>query len=163
MTNKLPPKPDFMTQEAWDALMATRSTESIRANSRMHADTIRNDGWGDQDSTQGGPTCLLTTVGRKSGQPRTSPVNYMLDGDNIIVVGSIAGLDRHPLWALNLDANNEAEIEMREGNRQVTARKVTGAERLELWPRLTEFFPLWGHFQQYCDREFKVFIMTPKK
>ena len=162
MTNKLPPKPDFMTQEAWDALMATRSVESIRGNSRFQTEAIRAQGWADQDSTQGGPTCLLTTIGRKSGQPKTTPVNFMQEGDDIFIVGSIAGLDRHPLWVLNLEANEAVEIEMSDAKYQAKVRKVTGDERAELWPRLTAFFPLWGHFQKYCDREFSVFRVSPK-
>lgn len=158
MTTNLPPKPDFMPQDAWDALMSTRTVEGIKAGSQMQLESIRNGEW----ETQGGPTCLLTTIGRKSGDPKTTPVNYKKDGDNLYVVGSLAGLERHPLWVLNLDAHREAVIELREDKWEVTAQKVEGAEREKVWPSLTEFFPLWGHFQKYCDREFMVFLLIPK-
>lgn len=159
---KIPPKPDFMDQEAWDALIANRSVNAIRSSSHQHLAAIESQGWGDSDETQGGPTCLITTTGRKSGEPRTTPINYMREGDDLYVVGSIAGLDRHPLWALNLDADNDAEVEVLGEKWPVKARRITGKEREELWPRLTGFFPLWGHFQKYCDREFMVFVLTPR-
>jgi len=164
MSAKEIPKPDFMGQEEWDLLVKTRSPEIIRFGSRAHVQQyLENDGEGDTFYTQGGPTLLLATTGRKSGKEHVSPVNFMEDGDDVIVVGSIAGLERHPNWALNLDAKPEAWVQVKARRWDVTARKVEGQERAELWPRLTEFFPLWGHFQKYSDREFFVFILSPKQ
>jgi deazaflavin-dependent oxidoreductase (nitroreductase family) len=156
-----PPKPDFMTEEAWGALMAARRPEIIRAGG--HAQVLRyleTNGEG-ADATQGGPTLLLTTIGRKSGKEVITPVNYMEHGDSVIVVGSIAGLSMHPHWVLNLEKNPRGWVQIRDRKWAATARKVVGEERSALWPALTAHFPLWGHFQKYCDREFGVFILSP--
>ena len=87
----------------------------------------------------------------------------MQDGEDVMVVGSMAGIEQHPYWALNLDANPEAWVQVKDRRWNVTARKVEGEERAALWPRLTKFFPLWGHFQKYCEREFMVFVLSPRK
>ena len=163
MTAKRPPKPDFMGEDEWEAIMKARTPEIIRASSHAHAKAyLDSNGEGNTYLTQGGPTLLLTTIGRKSGDERISPTNFMPDGEDVIVVGSIAGLDRHPHWALNLDARPEGWVQVKARKWPVTARKVVGEERKQLWPRLTEYFPLWNHFQTYCDREFFVFTLSPK-
>jgi deazaflavin-dependent oxidoreductase (nitroreductase family) len=153
-----------MGEAEWDLLMKTRSPEIIRFGSRAHVQNyLETNGEGDTYLTQGGPTLLLATTGRKSGKEHISPVNFMQDGEDVIVVGSIAGLEHHPHWALNLDARPEGWVQVKARRWDVTARKVVGAEREELWPRLTKHFPLWGHFQKYSDREFFVFVLSPKK
>ena len=164
MTAKTIPKPDFMSEENWDLLMKTRSPEIIRLGSRAHVQQYMDaNGEGDTFITQGGPTLLLATTGRKSGEEHISPANFMQDGEDVIVVGSIAGLEKHPHWALNLDAKPEGWVQVKARRWPVTARKVFGEERSALWPRLIEFFPLWGHFQKYSDREFFVFVLSPAK
>jgi len=164
MAAKEIPKPDFMDEAEWELLVKTRSPEIIRFGSRAHVQTyLETNGEGDSYLTQGGPTLLLATTGRKSGQEHISPANFMQDGDDVIVVGSIAGLEKHPHWALNLDAQPEGWVQVKARRWEVTARKVVGKEREELWPRLTAYFPLWGHFQKYSEREFFVFVLSPKK
>ena len=158
------PKPDFMAQEAWDALMATRDAAIIRSLSKQHVQAyLELDGGGDTYLTQGGPTLLLGMTGRKSGDEVIAPVNFMENGDDVVVVGSIAGLDRHPLWVLNLEANPKAWVQVKAKRWPVIARKLVGEERAAIWPRLVDFFPLWGHFQKYCDREFSVFALSPRE
>jgi deazaflavin-dependent oxidoreductase (nitroreductase family) len=157
------PKPDFMDDAAWEMLMKTRSPEIIRLGSRAHVKTyLERGGEGDIFYTQGAPTLLLTTTGRKSGEDQVSPVNFMQHGDDLVVVGSIAGLERHPHWALNLDAKPEGWVQVRARRWPVNARKLVGEERQKLWPSLIEYFPLWGHFQKYSDREFFVFVLSAK-
>ena len=161
MSEQQIPKPDFMEDEAWEALMSGRKHESIRDSSRAHVKLYLETGGGEGTyTTQGGPTLLLGTTGRKTGNEVISPVNFMPDGDDVIVVGSEAGLPNDPHWARNLDKNPQAWVQMKDRRWDVTARKVAGEERAELWPRLTSFFRLWGHFQKYCDREFPVFVLS---
>lgn len=155
------PKPDFMTDEAWQALLAARDHGIIRAAGLDHARRYRESGGQGEDATQGGPTIVLTTIGRKSGREVTTAINYLARGDDIIVVGSLAGLSMHPHWALNLDKTPRGWLQLHDRRWAVNARKVTGEERAKLWPSLTEHFPLWGHFQKYSDREFSVFILSP--
>jgi len=159
------PKPDFMEQEAWDILIKTSDDPAIiKLGARAHVQMyLEADGEGDIFITQGGPTLLLTATGRKSGQELISPANFYTDGDDVVVVGSIAGLPNHPNWALNLAANPEASVQVKARKWPVTARRLEGDERAALWPKLVDFFPLWGHFQKYSDREFFVFVLSPRE
>lgn len=156
------PKPDFLDQERWDALIANRDVEKIRAASKAHVEAYIATGGSDETYvTQGGPTLLLWNTGRKTGREIIAPCNFMQDGDDVIVVGSIAGLAKHPHWALNLEAKPEGQVQVRDKRWKVKARKLEGAARRAMWPRLVEHFPLWGHFQKYCEREFMVFVLSP--
>ena len=108
MSPQAVPKPDFMEQEAWDNLMATRDAAIIRGISKEHVKRyLELDGGGDTFLTQGSPTLLLGMTGRKSGNEVIAPVNYMPKGDDVYVVGSIAGLDRHP--ALGPEPRRQSE------------------------------------------------------
>lgn len=158
------PKPDFMEQQDWDNLMAARDPAIIRMAARAHVQAyLDEDGAGATYLTQGAPTCLVGTTGRRSGKEQIAPANFFQEGDDLYVVGSIAGNDRHPAWALNLDAERNAWVQVKDRRRPVAAHKLEGEARSEIWPRLTEFFPLWGHFQKYCDREFMVFRLAPRE
>lgn len=155
------PKPDFMTEADWAAFLESRTAEAIRAGGKEQVrNYLATKGEG-ADETMGGPTLLLTTIGRKTGKEATVPANYMQHGEDVIVVGSLAGLEHHPYWALNLEANPRAWVQIRERRWEVRARKVDAEERARLWPILTNHFFFWGHFQKYSEREFKVFVLSP--
>jgi deazaflavin-dependent oxidoreductase (nitroreductase family) len=113
--------------------------------------------------TLGGPTLLLTTIGRKSGREITTPLNYVKRGDSLFVVGSLFGFDDEPRWALNLEKTPHARVQVGADKWEVEARRATPEEKKQLWPMLIKHFPLWGHFQEHCDRDFKVFILSRKK
>ena len=85
----------------------------------------------------GQPVLLLETVGRRTGQPRTTPVQYLADGDTFVVVASNAGAARPPAWYLNLRANPHARIRVGARSIDVRAQEATAQERAELWQRLT--------------------------
>lgn len=164
MSQKVPPKPDFMTEEQWDITLKGRiSPEATRVAGREHARRYQATAGGEgTDTTQGGLTLLLTTIGRKSGREIVTPVNYVQDGDNMIVVGSLFGFDEHPHWVLNLEKTPRGWIQLKDRKWPVTAHRATPEEKNQLWPRLTKEFPLWGHFQKYSDRDFRVFILSPQ-
>src|SRR5215210_9241762 len=82
------------------------------------------------------PVLLLTTTGRKSGEPRTAPVVYLAEGERLIVIGSNAGNARAPAWALNLRAHPAATVEVAADRREVLARVAEGDERAELWRKM---------------------------
>ena len=82
----------------------------------------------------GGPVLLLTTLGRKSGRSRTTPLLYVQESTNWIVVGSNGGDDRHPAWWLNLKADANATIQVKGKVERVRAREATEEERVALWP-----------------------------
>lgn len=106
---------------------------------------------------------LVTTTGRRSGQPRVTPLKYIHEGDGYFVVGSNWGDDRQPAWALNLLADPHATVEIGGERLPVTARHIQGEERAMTWPRLVELWPPYGTYAaKVGSRELPVFLLTPR-
>jgi deazaflavin-dependent oxidoreductase (nitroreductase family) len=104
---------------------------------------------------------LLTTTGRKSGRPRTVPLQYFRDGEDLAVVGSNAGDDRHPAWWLNLQAHPEAKVQIGAGNRPVQARLATPEEKARIWPEVTAVYPGYDEYQTRTSREIPLVLLRP--
>lgn len=109
-----------------------------------------------------GSVLLLTTTGRKSGQPRQVPVLYLRDGQDLWVMGSSYGRPRHPAWSSNLLADPDAVVRIRGRERRVRARLASDEERRALWPRLLELYPAWEAYATWTDRSFRVFCLEPR-
>jgi deazaflavin-dependent oxidoreductase (nitroreductase family) len=107
------------------------------------------------------PICLLTTTGRKTGQPRTVPLCYMDDGRDIVLVASKGGLPANPQWYGNIRANPVVEIEIGKKRSAYRARKATSAERDRLWPELVELYADFASYQAWTDRQIPVVICAP--
>ncbi len=107
------------------------------------------------------PVLLLTTTGRKSGQPRTAPIVYLADGDNVVLINTNAGNAKIPAWSLNLEANPEAEVELGRKRLPVRARVAEGEERADLWRKHVEQFAGFDSYEQKLDREPSVFVLEP--
>jgi deazaflavin-dependent oxidoreductase (nitroreductase family) len=108
-----------------------------------------------------GPVLLLTTTGRKSGEPRTSPVLYLADGERYVVINTNAGNAKTPAWSLNLRANPDAEIDVRGKRTKVRARIAEGEERADLWRSHMEQYSGWDYYESKLDREIGVFVLEP--
>jgi deazaflavin-dependent oxidoreductase (nitroreductase family) len=113
------------------------------------------------NSVKGAPVLLLDHVGRKTGTKRTSPVLYLEDGANVVIVGSRGGSDAMPAWFINLMARPETTIQIGPERRSVTARQATGEERDRLWPRLVEMYPDYEAYQRRTDRKIPLVILSP--
>src|SRR5688572_13699267 len=84
---------------------------------------------------KGVPICLLTTLGRKSGQPRTAPLLYLRDAERVVVVASQGGLPRNPQWYLNVLEHPDVTVQIGRTKRSMRARVADETERSALWPR----------------------------
>jgi deazaflavin-dependent oxidoreductase (nitroreductase family) len=100
-------------------------------------------------ATVGIPLLLLETVGRRTGEPRSTPLIYAAQGAGFIVAGSNWGQRRPPGWVLNLLDRPEAVVSVRGTRVAVRARRLEGAERDEAWPLLLE---LWPAYDEYAAR-----------
>lgn len=104
------------------------------------------------------PSLLITTTGRRSGQPRTQPLLYALDGDAFVVVGSNWGQAHHPAWSSNLLADPNAVVEIEGSRYPVRAKLVDGAERDRLWAVVRSMWPAYATYQQRAsDRQIRLF------
>jgi len=108
------------------------------------------------------PVLLLTTTGRRSGQPRTAPVVYLADDDRFVVINTNAGNGKIPAWSLNLAAEPEAEVEVGRRRIAVRARVAEGEERAELWRRHNEQYAGFDDYEARLDREPKVIVLEPR-
>lgn len=109
------------------------------------------------------PTLLLDHVGRKSGRTFTTPLLYLEDGPNLVIVASQGGLPKNPQWYPNLVAHPETTVRVRrEGVRRVRARPADAAERAELWPRLVELYADFAKYAKWTDREIPVVVLEPR-
>ncbi|MFQ5458576.1 MAG: nitroreductase family deazaflavin-dependent oxidoreductase [Myxococcota bacterium] len=106
---------------------------------------------------------LLTTTGRKSGLPRTTPLLYLKDGDNVVIVASKAGMPHHPQWYLNVQARPEVTVEIGAEKIPMTARMASPGEKASLWPRLVEIYPSYDDYQARTDRDIPVLILSRKR
>jgi deazaflavin-dependent oxidoreductase (nitroreductase family) len=102
---------------------------------------------------------LLTTTGRKSGEPRTRPLIQRADNGNWILVASDGGAPDHPAWFKNLQANPEATIEVRAEEIPVRARVAHGDERERLWKLMNDVWPDYDVYQEKTDREIPVVVL----
>jgi deazaflavin-dependent oxidoreductase (nitroreductase family) len=103
---------------------------------------------------------LLTTTGRKTGQPRSAPMIAVPDGEDLLLVGSNFGKPDHPNWTANLIANPEATVQVRGHSFPVTATLLTGHERTDAWRIATEAWPAYDDYQTRSGREIRLFRVT---
>ncbi|HET7509898.1 MAG TPA: nitroreductase family deazaflavin-dependent oxidoreductase [Solirubrobacterales bacterium] len=111
-----------------------------------------------------GPVLLLTTTGRKSGEKRTAPVLYLEDAGRYVVINTNAGNLRLPAWSLNLDADPEAEVEIRGKRIAVRARAAEGEERAELWRKHNQQYAGFDDYEEMLagDRPITVYVLEPR-
>ena len=106
---------------------------------------------------------LLTTVGRRSGEERITPVMYHRDGDRYVVVASKGGAPDHPAWYRNLTANPLARVEVgaETGTEtfEVRAREAEGEERERLYAERVAIAPGFGEYTRMTSRQIPVMIL----
>ncbi len=102
---------------------------------------------------------LLTTIGRKSGQERETPLLYVPDGDRFVVVASNAGDQRNPAWWLNLEAKPEARIQVGPERFAVRARRADPAETERLWPVLDAAYGSYPDYRKRANRDIPIVLL----
>jgi deazaflavin-dependent oxidoreductase (nitroreductase family) len=103
---------------------------------------------------------LLTTTGRSSGEPRTTPLIHRTDGDRWVVVASKGGAPANPAWYENLLADPHATIEVRGEEIPVVATTASGDERARLWSLMAQAWPAYDDYRRRTDREIPVVVLT---
>ncbi len=110
---------------------------------------------------QGAPVALLTTIGRKTGEPRVSPLLYLRDGNRVVLVASQGGRANNPMWYLNLKANPQVTVQIKKEVLKLTARDATDAERDQYWPQLVKMYSSFEDYQSWTDRVIPIVICDP--
>jgi deazaflavin-dependent oxidoreductase (nitroreductase family) len=113
-------------------------------------------------SVQGAPVALVESIGRKSGKRRTHPLICSPDGENLVVVASKGGIDKHPAWYLNLMAHPETTATWRGETRRVVAREAEGEQRERLWAKMVDVYPPYESYQRRTERRIPVLVLEPR-
>ena len=99
---------------------------------------------------------LLTTTGARSKRRRTLPLTCMIDGEDLYVVASNWGGNRHPAWWYNVNANSIVSVQFGAERRRMRAHTLSGDDRESIWPRLVDYNPNWQEYQDQVGREIPV-------
>lgn len=133
----------------------------IRFFSLAHAFTYRLTAGRLGGSVGKAPVLVLTTIGRRSGLPRSTPVLYLRDGERFVLVASNAGDDKDPLWWSNLKNNPNATVRVCTTDKTVSARQASPEEKTRYWPQLVALYPAYSSYQKKTRREIPVVVLTP--
>jgi len=107
------------------------------------------------------PVIIVTNTGNKTGTTRKTPLMRVKDGENYILVGSMGGAPKHPVWVYNLRANPQVEIRDQTVVRQMRVREVNEEpEHWRLWAAAVAAFPPYEDYQKRTQRKIPVFVAT---
>jgi deazaflavin-dependent oxidoreductase (nitroreductase family) len=105
------------------------------------------------------PVIILTHIGNKTGAMRKTPLMRVKDGDRYVLVGSLGGAPKDPVWVHNLRANPNVEIRDETAVRSMRVREVEGeAERSRLWKLAVAAYPPYAEYQERTTRRIPVFV-----
>ncbi len=111
------------------------------------------------DWIRGAPVLLLTTIGRRSGRGRRTPLIYGQDGDRYIVVASLGGSDHAPKWYDNLLADPRVRVQVRGDVFDALARPATAEEQSRLWPTMAHIWPDYDNYQKKTERQIPLVML----
>ncbi len=140
---------------------AVRRTRFMEIIWKLHRFVYRVSGGRAGRAFGGAPVLLLTTTGRRSGEPRPVTLTYFEDGDRCVVVGSNAGEDRHPAWWLNLREHPDAMVQIGGNITRVRAMEAVREERVRLWAELIRRDPAYEEYRLRTDRQIPVVLLQP--
>jgi deazaflavin-dependent oxidoreductase (nitroreductase family) len=120
------------------------------------------DGEVGHDWRKGSSVLLLTTTGRRSGEPRTTPLIYGRRGDDYLVVASKGGSPEPPAWYVNLREQPDVEVQVLGERFPARARTATAEEKPELWQEMVRHWPDYDSYQRRTDREIPVVVLEPQ-
>ena len=135
----------------------------IRALSRIHARVYGISKGRILGRIAGMPVLLLTTTGRESGKPRTAPLTYFRDGEDLVIIGSFGGSDTPPAWWLNLQRDPTASVLIGRTASTVLARAATSEEHNRLWLLVTSTHPGYARYQGRTARPIPIVMLTPER
>ena len=142
-------------------MAAVRLFPMLRAAWFVHRWLFRLSGGRIGRRINGFEVLLLTTTGRKSGEPRRVALQSLEHGEGWAVIASYAGEDRHPSWWLNLEAEPTADVQVRNERTRVRAREATGSEREELWTRFVAVDDAFEEYTRRTSRVLPVVVLEP--
>lgn len=109
---------------------------------------------------KGRPVIILNSIGAKSGKLRKTPLMRVEHDGEYVVVASLGGAPKHPVWYFNLKANPTVELQDGAVKRDYTAREIDGDERATWWDRAVATWPDFAEYTQRTDRIIPLFLLS---
>ncbi|GAA4920588.1 nitroreductase family deazaflavin-dependent oxidoreductase [Streptomonospora salina] len=128
---------------------------------KEHVERYRATDGAEGHEWNGTTVLLLTTTGRNSGEPRTTPLIYRPDGGAYVVVASNGGAPDHPQWYKNLQADPQARVQVGAEEFGARARTAAPGEKSRLWSSMAEVWPQYDEYQKSTDRDIPVVLLEP--
>jgi deazaflavin-dependent oxidoreductase (nitroreductase family) len=126
---------------------------------KEHVERYRETDGADGHDWQGTSVLILETKGRKSGEPRATPLIYGQNGEDYLIVASKGGADEPPAWYLNLEADPGVDVQVKADRFKAKARTATDEEKPRLWEIMIERWPAYNDYQDKTDREIPVVVL----
>jgi deazaflavin-dependent oxidoreductase (nitroreductase family) len=139
----------------------TIGARGLRAIGKLNVPAYRWSGGRIGNKVGDGPVLLLTTTGRKSGEPRTAPILYLAHGEAMILIDTNGGNQKLPGWSHNLRAKPVAEVEIGRRKLTVTARVAEGTERDDLWSACVDQYAGFDDYVKWLERTPSVWVLEP--
>jgi F420H(2)-dependent quinone reductase len=149
--------------QPWSPTQERLATPIIQLMTTLNVWAYRlTGGWLGGTFRGGAPVCLLTTIGKRSGQPRTVALLYLMDGDDIVLVASKGGMSHSPSWYHNMMAKPDVEVQIGSTTRPMRARRASDTEKAALWPRLVAMYRDYDDYQARTSRNIPVMVLSPR-
>jgi deazaflavin-dependent oxidoreductase (nitroreductase family) len=148
-----------MSQQPPSASQPTDTTLLGEEHVRVYRETNGETGY----LWNGAPILLLTTKGRKSGEPRTIAIIHTPLENGWAIVASKGGSPTHPAWYLNVLDDPNVEVQVKGDVFKATARTAEGQEREALWAASNRTWPKYDLYQSRTDRKIPVVVLEPKR
>ena len=136
---------------------------AIKAMTRTHVFLNRLTGGRMFNSLRGDDVCFVTMKGAKSGRTLTIPLMYVPYRDGVLLVASLGGAPRHPVWYHNLVKHPEIEVTHRGRLRKLRARLATPEEKPRLWPICDQHYAPYADYRKRTTRDIPIFVCEPTR
>lgn len=130
--------------------------------SRWQARRYLRSGGKKMPTLQGRDICVVTMKGAKSGATRHVPLMYVPYQNGVLLVASLGGAPKHPVWYHNLVANPDVEVFVKGESLALRARQASAQEKAEVWPVCCKHYPDYQVYQDRSTRDIPVFICEPR-
>lgn len=110
---------------------------------------------------EGAPVCLVTMTGRKTGRRRTIALMYNAHGEQVLLVASLGGSPKHPVWYHNLKANPEITVQIGRRKQKMSVHEADATEKRELWPVVVRNYPSFASYQRRTTRDIPIMVCSP--
>ncbi len=135
---------------------------AIKLFSQMNAAVYRMSGGKLMGSMASSPICVVRMQGARSNVWRDVPLMYVPNGDGVLLVASLGGAPKHPVWYYNLVAHPDIEVLVKERTLKLRARIASAAEKAALWPKCVAAYPAYADYQKKTTRDIPLFICEPR-